>query len=247
MNALSSIATFYKEGGMYMHAVLTIAVVVIAIVSERMVVIGKATMLNGRKLADDLVRSVSRGDLMGARNLSTQSNAPVARVAQAMLEVGEADEAALQSAADDAATLTLPDLTKRLPALGVFANSATLIGLLGTITGLITAISGVGVADAAQRSAYLSAGISEALHTTAFGLIVAIPTLMIQGWLNARVEGVGQDIDHLTVRLSHAIVSAGARRGTAGVTPMAAARGRFAENEPLPMSRPATGNLGGSR
>ena len=60
---------------------------------------------------------------MGARNLSAQSTAPVARVAQAMLELGDADELALHSAADDAATLTLPDLTKRLPALGVFANS----------------------------------------------------------------------------------------------------------------------------
>ena len=139
MNAISAVATFYKEGGMYMHAVLVIAVVITAIVIERLIIIGRATALNGRKFTDDLVRYASRGDLMGARNVSTQSNAPVARVAQAMLHTAGHDEAALQSAADDASILVLPDLSKRLPTLNVLANSATLIGLLGTITGLITA------------------------------------------------------------------------------------------------------------
>jgi biopolymer transport protein ExbB/TolQ len=244
MNFISTIATFYKEGGPFMHAVLGIAIVVIAMITERMIVIGRATALNGRKMTDDLVRCVTRGDMNGARNSAMQSDAPVARVAQAMLMVGGGDEAALQAAADDAATLTLPDLTKRLPALGVLANSATLIGLLGTITGLITAISGVGVADAAQRSAYLSAGISEALHTTAFGLIIAIPTLMVQGWLNARVEGVAQEIDQLTVRMSQAMVRLGSSRAA---SPVAIAKAAGAVPGGMPMARPATGTLGGGQ
>ncbi|HET9328273.1 MAG TPA: MotA/TolQ/ExbB proton channel family protein [Candidatus Eisenbacteria bacterium] len=219
MNQLSTIATFYKEGGMFMHAVLVIAVVIVAIVLERAIVISRAASLNGRKLTDDLVRAVGRGDLNGAHGLAVRSKAPVARVAQAMLQANVADEEYLQYTADNAATLCLPDLTKRLPHLGVLANSATLIGLLGTITGLITAISGVGVADAAQRSAYLSAGISEALHTTAFGLMVAIPTLMIQGWLNTRVEAIAQDVDEVSVRLSQAMARLGAS-GPPQVTPI---------------------------
>ena len=56
MNAISAVATFYKEGGMYMHAVLVIAVVITAIVIERLIIIGRATALNGRKFTDDLVR-----------------------------------------------------------------------------------------------------------------------------------------------------------------------------------------------
>jgi biopolymer transport protein ExbB len=222
MNFISNAASFYREGGMFMHAVLVLAVLIIAIVSERMIVIGRAASLNGRRFADDLVNRASRGDLQGARNLSTQSSAPVARVAQAMLQMGPAEEDALHAAADDAATLCLPDLSKRIPHLAVLANSATLIGLLGTITGLITAIAGVGVADASQRSAYLTAGISEALHTTAFGLMVAIPTLMIQGWLNSRVEAVAQDIEQLTVRLSKAMThSAAAHRPQVHAVPAA--------------------------
>jgi biopolymer transport protein ExbB len=218
MNVLTSIATFYKQGGIFMHAVLVIAVLIVAIVLERLIVIGAAAALNGKKLTNDLVKALQRGDFQKARSISQKSNAPVAQVAQAMLDAGAADEAVLQSAADDAATLALPDLTRRLSYLGVLANSATLIGLLGTITGLITAISGVGVADAAQRSAYLAAGISEALHTTAFGLVIAIPTLMIQGWLNGRVESVAQDVDEMSIRLSKAL--AASHESRAGVSPV---------------------------
>jgi biopolymer transport protein ExbB len=235
MNFFTTIATFYKDGGMFMHAVLVIAVFIVAIVVERMIVIGRAASLNSRRMTDDLVRAVTRRDLNSARQIAMSSNSPVARVAQAMMQAGPAEEEALQSAADDAATLALPELTRRLPSLGVLANSATLIGLLGTITGLITAISGVGVADAAQRSAYLAAGISEALHTTAFGLIIAIPTLLIQGWLNSRVEEIAENVDAMSIRLGKALVQASAAaarvaavpvaRAAAGGAPMRAAQG----------------------
>jgi biopolymer transport protein ExbB len=227
MNVLSTVATFYKEGGVFMHAVLVIAVFAIAIVFERLIVIGRAASLNGRKLTNDLVKSIERGDLAKARQISQKSGAPAAQVAQAMLESGALDEESLQTAADDTATLELPGLTRRLSYLGVLANSATLIGLLGTITGLITAISGVGVADASQRSAYLAAGISEALHTTAFGLIIAIPTLMIQGWMNGRVESVAQDMDEVTIRVSRALVGQARRSGQNSPV-------RIADPAPLP-------------
>ncbi len=172
------------------------------------------------------------------------SRAPLARVAQAMLESGHNDEETLQSSADDAATLVLPDLTRRLNYLGVLANSATLIGLLGTITGLITAISGVGVADAAKRSAYLSAGISEALHTTAFGLMVAIPTLLIQGWLNGRVEEIATQMDQLGIRLGKALSRAASRPAPAHVAPMPA---RAVPAAPAQVARPTAPTFGAGR
>lgn len=224
MNILSAVATFYREGGPFMHVVLVLGVVIGAIVIERMIVIGRATSVDGRKFTDDLVGHASRGDTTAARQLAMMAATPVARVAQAMLQSGSQDEETLQSAADDAATLALPDLSRRLPALGVLANSCTLIGLLGTITGLITAISGVGVADAAKRSAYLASGISEALHTTAFALMIAIPTLMIQGWLGSRVEGVTEQIDAVTIRLTRALNrSHGAAASPAAPRPVVAA------------------------
>jgi len=240
MNVLSAIATFYKQGGIFMHAVLVIAIVVIAIILERMIVIGRAAAIDGRKLTDDLVRAAGRGDLNGARQIVMGSNAPLARVAREILQTGPADAETLQSAADDAATLVLPELTRRLAYMGMLANSATLIGLLGTITGLITAISGVGVADAAQRSAHLAAGISEALHTTAFGLTVAIPTLLLQGWFSGRVDAISEQIDELAIRLSKTMAKL--------ATGHAAANSRPAPIAQIPAQRvasqPATGTHG---
>jgi biopolymer transport protein ExbB/TolQ len=188
-----------------MYFMLGVAVVVISIATERFIVISGASSLNGRKLMEDLVRAVKKGDMVSARNISRMSNAPAAQVAQTMLQFADADPARLQAASDDAATLALAPLSRRLPHLNVLANVATLLGLLGTISGLITAFSAVGAADPAQRSAFMAAGISTALNATAFGLIIAIPTLLLQGFLVGMVDGVAEQVDEMSIRLNQAL------------------------------------------
>jgi biopolymer transport protein ExbB/TolQ len=205
MNELATIATFFKEGGIFMYFMLAAAVVAISISAERFIVITRAAGLNSRKLVEDIVRCVNKGDLMAARNLARLSNAPAAQVADAILRVNDADVARMQAASDDAATLAMPPLSRRLPHLNVLANVATLLGLLGTISGLITAFSAVGAADPAQRSAFMAAGISTALNATAFGLIIAIPTLIVQGILVGMVEGVAEQVDEMSIRLVQAL------------------------------------------
>lgn len=236
MNALSAVAAFYREGGLFMHVVLAIGLIVGAIIVERFIVLTKAMRIDARGFVEAIVNNARRGDWNNARHVAMQSSTPVARVAQAMLESGAQDEESLQRAADDATTLQMPELSKRLAWLGLLANSATLIGLLGTITGLITAIAGVGEADAATRSAKLSAGISEALHCTAFGLTVAIPTLIVQGWLISRVEEIGDQIDQLAIRLGK-VLSSPAQSTTPVVRPVRPAAA------PTPV-RPAAGQAG---
>jgi len=205
MKEFATVATFFKEGGIFMYFMLATAVVVIAIASERFIVITRAAGLNHRKFMDDLLRCVGRSDLNGARNLARISRAPSAQVAEAILAANTSDVARMQAAADDAATLALPALSRRLPHLNVLANVATLLGLLGTISGLITAFSAVGAADPAQRSAFMAAGISTALNATAFGLIIAIPTLLLQGMLVGIVEGVAEQVDETSIRLTNAL------------------------------------------
>ena len=205
MTAFSTAATMFKEGGVFMYFMLGVAVMVISIATERFIVIARASTLNGRKLMDDMVRAVKRGDMVTARNISRMSGAPAAQVAETMLQFADADPARLQAAADDAATLALSPLSRRLPHLNVLANVATLLGLLGTISGLITAFSAVGAADPAQRSAFMAAGISTALNATAFGLIIAIPTLLLQGFLVGMVDGVAEQVDEMCIRLNQAL------------------------------------------
>jgi biopolymer transport protein ExbB/TolQ len=224
MNEFSTVATFFKEGGIFMYFMLATAVVVIAIVVERFIVISRAAGLNSGKLVEDLVRCVSQGDLAGARNLARLSNAPAAQVAAAILRVNDPDVPRMQSAGDDAATLALPPLSRRLPHLNVLANVATLLGLLGTISGLIVAFSAVGAADPAQRSAFMAKGISTALNATAFGHVIAIPTLILQGMLVGMVERVAEQVDEMSIRLTNAISERASVHAPAQVMAMHPAR-----------------------
>lgn len=205
MNEFSAIAMFFKEGGSFMWFMLATAVVAVAISIERFVVISRASSWNGPKMVEDISRALAQGDWNAARHVAALSKAPAAQVAYAMLACGSNDPARLQMAADDAATLSLPPLSRRLPHLNVLANVATLLGLLGTISGLIVAFSAVGAADPAQRSAFMAKGISTALNATAFGLMIAIPTLILQGVLVGMVERVAEQVDEAAIKLSQAM------------------------------------------
>ena len=211
MNEFAGMASFFKQGGLAMYGILGIGVVAAAIALERFLVITGASVLNGKKLTNDVIAQISRGDLNAARNVSRKSNAPAAQVVQAVLSVPELEESKLQSAADDAAALAMPPLTRRLAHLNVLANISTLVGLLGTITGLITAFAAVGAADPSQRSAFLASGISMALNCTAFGLLVSIPTLLTQGFLVGLVEGISEQVEESGIRVSRALLASAAR------------------------------------
>ena len=205
MNPLATFSSFFQNGGPFMFVILGVAVAIVGVALERFWVIGRAASVNSGKLTRDLLSRVAKGDTGGAQNLCRKVRGPVSAVATAILSRNSGDEEKLQNAADGAATIALPPLSRRLPYLSMLANAATLLGLLGTIFGLTTAFSAVGAADPAQRSAFLAAGISQALNTTAFGLIVAVPTLLLHGFLVSKVEAVVENVDETSVRLIQAM------------------------------------------
>jgi biopolymer transport protein ExbB len=211
MNPISASADFFKDGGPFMYVILGVGVAIMAVTAERFWVIGRAASLNSGKFMRDVTQRVAKGDMTGAADLCRRVKSPVGAVAHAIVSRNERDEEKLQNAADGAATIVLPPLSRRLPYLNMLANVATLLGLLGTIFGLITAFSAVGAADPAQRSAFLAVGIAQALNTTGFGLIVAVPTLLIHSFLVSKVEGIVENIDEASVRLIDAV----SRRGAA--------------------------------
>lgn len=227
MNELAGLSAFFKEGGLVMYAILAIGVVAIAIAVERFIVIMGTARFDGKKLTSDVLGYVQRGDLTSARNVSRMSSAPAAQVIQSVLSIQDMDEHKMQSAAEDAAALALPVLTRRLAMLNILANIATLVGLLGTISGLITAFSAVGAADPSQRSAFLAGGISMALNATAFGLIIAIPSLLAQGFLSGIVEGIAEQCDEAGIRVTRAILVSPAAKGQVVALPARAASPTF--------------------
>jgi biopolymer transport protein ExbB len=205
MDVLATVSTYFKAGGPFMYIILGVGVLTLAMILERFFVIGRASSLNGRKLANDLERLIAKGELNSAVALCRRLKTPASRVALHLFATGTVSEDRLQASADGAATLVLPPLARRLPHLTMLANVATLLGLLGTIFGLTTAFSAVGAADPAQRSAFLAAGISQALNTTSFGLIVAVPTLIAHGFLVSTVERVVEQVDEVSIRLTRAL------------------------------------------
>jgi len=205
MNPLATFANFFQNGGPFMYVILITGLAILALAAERFWVIGRASSFNGGKLARDIMRHVQKGDTAAAMDLCKKVKGPVGAVAQAILGRNDHDEDRLQNAADGAATIVLPPLSRRLPYLSMLANSATLLGLLGTIFGLTTAFSAVGAAEPAQRSAFLAAGISQALNTTAFGLIVAVPTLLLHGFLVSKVEAIVEQVDEISVKMIQTI------------------------------------------
>ena len=215
MSALSWFASFFQGGGPFMFIILGTGLLVLAIALERFWVIGRATAWNSGKFTRDLSERVRRGDLKGAAGLAAKVKSPGGRVAHAILTSGGRTESSLMSAADGEAHLALAPYSRRLSHIGLLGNTATLLGLLGTIFGLTTAFAAVGAADPTQRSAFLAAGISQALNTTAFGLIVAVPAMLVHGFLVGRVESIAEQVDEVCVRLVRSMLQGGAGAGSA--------------------------------
>ena len=110
-------------------------------------------------------------------------------------------------AMDEMGLLVFPEINKRMPFLPMLANVATLSGLLGTIIGLIEAFDAVANAAPDQKQIMLAKGISKAMYTTAGGLVVAIPTLILNSLLSSFATKLMDDIDHYSTQVSNSIRS----------------------------------------
>jgi biopolymer transport protein ExbB len=207
MPILSWIATFLREGGPFMYPILIVAALTAAIAAERTIVILRSGMVDGGKLVGRVAKALESGQPQQARELVARGANPLIAVTRTLLErpvtgLGRrAAERELVETYEATASVSMAPLNHRLSYLATLANMATLLGLLGTILGLISAFRGVGVADPAQRSAFLAAGISQALNTTALGLMVAIPTLGLHTFLLAQVDGLADRLEATTQRI----------------------------------------------
>jgi len=217
MSALSWFAGFFQGGGPFMFVILATGLLILATAIERFWVIGRAVAWNTGKLADELAKLAARGDETAAIAKARSVKAPAGRVALAILTCADRSEPALNAAADGEAAIALSPCSRRLAHIGLLGNVATLLGLLGTIFGLTTAFAAVGAADPSERSAFLAAGISQALNTTAFGLLIAVPALLVHGFLASRVEDIADGVDEVAVKLVRAL----ARPSSAAAAPAA--------------------------
>lgn len=134
---------------------------------------------------------------------------PIARAFKTILLKADREEEAIQQATDIALSENMPLFNKRIHYLSMLANVATLLGLLGTIHGLILSFQAVATADPSQKQALLAHGISVSMYTTALGLAVAIPVMIIYSFLVSRQNQLGEELYEQVQKLEETLTGVG--------------------------------------
>lgn len=185
--------------------------IVLAIVAERFVYILTKYRVNSREFMAQIRKLVQAGNIDRAIKLCEAAPLPLLQVVKAGLtQAQRGDEAVIASMEERWAELH-PDLEKRIGSLWTLANIATLIGLLGTISGLIRSFGAVAHAEAADRARLLSAGISEAMWNTALGLGIAVLCMIFHLFLHSQAKKLKQDMELATMKLENLLLNKGQR------------------------------------
>jgi len=196
-------------GYIFMWALLFTAAFMVAIALERGYYIWVRSSINSRRFMSKIRGLVEAGKYENALELCDRKrNKALPRVLSAGLrqmtrEGASTDFRAIQNSVDEGTLEVIPKLQRRTGFLSMIGNVATLIGLMGTIYGLIMAFNAVSQAgyDAAQKSAFLAAGISTAMNTTLMGLAIAVPAILIYTFINNKTVKIIDEIDEHTVKL----------------------------------------------
>lgn len=200
----------WRGGGPWMYPIAIALVFAIAITIERTIALFVKNTVDKEAFVGELTRHIVAGDLPGAvKFVTSQPEVPLVAIVKAGLLRVSSPDPVVQSAIDEASLREMPKIEKRTGYLAMIGNVGMLLGLLGTISGLITcfaAVSQPGV-DPQLKASYLADGIAEAMNCTAFGLITAIPSLVAFAVLNGRTQAMIDDINHTAVAVLNLIVN----------------------------------------
>ena len=195
MDIVYGLFGFFQKGGLFMYPILLVFSIGLAIAFERWFQLGRVKNEN-RKTWNSVQPLLSEGDYSKARSMVKKDKSTIAR----MLDMGLERQGAvrrredIEIAMEESLMEIIPQLERRTHYIALLSNIATLLGLLGTIMGLIEAFTAVANANPAEKADLLSASISVAMNTTAFGLMAAIPLLLLHAKLTSTT---GQIIDSL--------------------------------------------------
>lgn len=204
MDILNVIGNFFIEGGFFMYPVLLVAALGTAVVIERSLYITRAST-NAESLWKQIRAALTNHRLEEAIKLCQSGSRPIHHVLLAGLKAAKpvAAREPVQRSMEEAMLEVLPPLERRTPYLPILANVATLLGLLGTIIGVIEAFAAVSAADPSQKAVLLAHGISVALNMTAFGLMVAVPLILFYAFLQSRTTKIVDSIDEYSTKLTN--------------------------------------------
>lgn len=198
---IQELAEKFAAGGIFMWPILACSALGVAIAIDRWIVLRAAKNVNKEELLGRLNSYILKGDIEKAVTVTSKVPTPLTKIVHsglmAVINGGNSEE--VQTAMDAVALKEVPRLEKRIGLLATLSNIATLLGLLGTVTGLIGAFAAVANVSPAEKGTMLSNSIAEAMNTTAFGLVVAIPLLAVYGYLNSQAQDVTDDLHETSV------------------------------------------------
>jgi biopolymer transport protein ExbB len=206
METFSTIVRFFQEGGVFMYPIVLVLALGLAIAVERWVYLTMTTA-NNKMAWNKITPYLKSGNFAGAMQVTSKSKAAIAQImTYGLNRIRSARRREdIEQAMEESLMEVMPRLEKRTHYLATFANMATLLGLLGTIIGLINAFTAVSSANPAEKADLLSASISVAMNTTAFGLIVAIPLLLIHTLLQAKTTEIIDSLEMASVKFLNSI------------------------------------------
>ena len=206
MGLASMIVRFFQGGGDFMYPIAVVFVVGAAIAVERYIYLTHAAVRN-RSLWNRIVPLLKQGNFRQVIELTSKSESAIGHILNYGLarvqSVQRRDD--IEKAMEESIMEVVPRLEKRTHYLATFANLATLLGLLGTVMGLIRAFAAVATIDPAQKANLLSASISVAMNCTAFGLMTAVPLLIVHAVLQTKTTELIDSLEMASVKFLNAI------------------------------------------
>jgi biopolymer transport protein ExbB len=203
---MSGFAQFFVEGGIWMIPIAIVSAVALAVIVERIYALYFVYNTNAEKLYNKISTAINNGNDAEAISACDQvGKSALAHVLKSGVQHARAGEESVAANIEIATLEVTPKVTKRTSSLGGLASIATLLGLLGTVMGLIEAFRVVAEAPADQKSVLLTKAIAVAMNTTAFGLIVAIPVTLVFLLLTGVTRKILEDIDVYSLKLEDAL------------------------------------------
>lgn len=200
-----------RDGAPFSFINVAVLAFTLAIIAERFIYIITRYRVNSREFMAQIRKLVQAGNIDRAIKLCEAAPLPLLQVVKSGLtQVNRGEDAVIASMEEKWAELG-PELERRISWLWTLANIATLIGLLGTISGLIRSFDAVAHAPASERSSRLSAGISEAMWNTALGLGIAVLCMIFHLIIHSWAKGIKEDMEISTMKLENLLLNKGQR------------------------------------
>lgn len=205
---MGDFATFYANGGVWMHPISLCAILGLAVLVERFIFLFFRFNINGAQFFNQVQKLVMANNIDRAIKLCNAADkAALARVLKAGLTRANKSESDISAAIEEAILEVTPSINKRVGMIPAIANIATLLGLIGTVFGMLDAFAAVADAPADQRSTALARGIGIAMNTTGFGLEVAIPLLASHIFIAGLAKKISEEVDLYSVKLENLLAA----------------------------------------